>query len=267
MDNPLEAALGDQPAVEAVTPEPQPAPETSAPEGPARGPDGKLVSTEADSLPASSSATAAEDKSAAIPPEAGERPEPGHVPLSSLLDEREKRQGAEKALRALQDRLEQERSDWQRQNPPTPEEQRSAERWADNLRISKKFAAREYGAEFVQTVHDWAFAKCDADPLFNGQMQSSDDPYEDAVQAYKREEILKLVSPGELDAFRAWQAAHAAQQAQQTTTPPSSAKASEGLTATQATPPRSLADAPGNGAAGASAVNVGEGEAFRAAIG
>jgi hypothetical protein len=245
---------------------------------------------------ASSSATASEDGDAGetpalgVDPEASEAPraplprsgrtppasqgEGGQVPISALLDEREQRQTAQKELKALQERLAQERAEWQAKHPPTEGQVLEAQRYADNLRFSRRFAEKEYGKDFVQKAHDWAFARCETDPLFNEQMRSSDDPYEAAVQAFNREEILRQVSLADLEGFNAWKAAQAAQASSSGDAAPgqpkqpSSAKAWEGFThSASPAPPRSLATAPGNGAAGATAVNPGEGEAFRSALG
>ena len=133
--------------------------------------------------------------------------EPGHVPIAALLDEREQRQALKKELDALKARAEPP-------EPPTPEQQSAASQYAMNLRFSRKFAEREYGAETIAKVHDWASAKCDADPAFNSAMMSSDDPYEAAFQAFNRERVLTEVKPDDLDAFLAWKAASGAAPAQ-----------------------------------------------------
>ncbi len=310
MKSPLDAALSDQPATEIVLPEaaltPLPAPPPSAsakasadkeggervsamsaPEGPTRGPDGKFTAKaeEAGGTPAlrenpeASEAPAAPPGLRPPPPasqgEIGQAPnsqlEPGQVPISALLDEREQRQTAQKELKALQERLAQERAEWQAKHPPTEGQVLEAQRYADNLRFSRRFAEKEYGKDFVQKAHDWALARCETDPLFNEQMRSSDDPYEAAVQAFNREEILRQVSLADLEAFNAWKAAQAASSSGEAAPgrpkQPSSATALEGFTHSAAAPPRSLATAPGNGAAGVTAVNPGEGEAFRSALG
>lgn len=248
--NPLEDALGqpaegeDQPVVEAQAEAPAEAVETQ-PEGPARGPDGKFAAK-----------TEAPAESKTETPPLAPAAEPALAPISALLDERDKRQAAEKALKEFQERLQRERDDWAKANPPAPEDQLQDQRYADNLRFSKKFAEREYGKDLIATVHDWAVAKCDADPFFNAQMRSSDDPYEAAVQAYNREQIAAKVSPADFEAFKAWQAANAAvQSANPAPTQP-----------TAQTPPKSLAEAPGAGLSGHPAVNQGEGAAFAATI-
>ena len=171
---------------------------------------------------------------------------PGHVPLSAVLDERERRQFAERELSDLRNHL---------APAPAPplEEQVEARLYASNLSASRRFAEREHGKEAVGAIHQWAAARCDADPFFNQQMRSSDDPYEAAIQAYNRERVVAEVGAGDLEAFRAWKAASAAAQGQA----PFSSR-----TQPAARIPRSLANAPGNGAAGRLGAAVGEGNAY-----
>jgi hypothetical protein len=195
-------------------------------------------------------AAAPAEDSPAPPDEASEtRPEtvaPGHVPLSAVLDERERRQAAERQLHELQAQL--------APPPPLPlEAQVEARLYAANLSASRRFAEREHGRDAVAAIHQWAVARCDADPFFNQQMRSSDDPYEAAIQAYNRERVVAEVGAGDLEAFRAWKAASAAGQDQ-------TAFSTRSQPATRI--PRSLATAPGNGAAGRSGVTAGEGSAY-----
>ena len=224
----------EEPRVEdEPTPEVEAAPvEADEPaKGPERGPDGKFVA------------------------KAEAEPEPGLVPLAALLDERDKRKKFEDQLRELQ----------RQANPPaTPEptEVLQAQRYADNLRFSRKFAEREYGKDTIATVHDWVVAKCDADPAFNEQMRQSEDPYEAAYQAYNRAQLEPLIAdvkPADFAAFKAWQAQQAAGDPIPAQQPP----------AAQAAPvavPKSLVNAPGNGAAGKPFVDQRPGAAFEAAI-
>lgn len=141
--------------------------------------------------------------------------------------------------------------------PPPQEEPFAAALYAQNLRISRRFAEREHGADTVAAVHDWAVQRCDADAAFNAQMRSSDDPYGAAFAAYHREQIAAKVTPERLAAFEAWEraqaalAGHAPTQAQ----PPA-----------QPTPPRSLAEVPGTGLRGQAVTDVAEGAAFGAAF-
>ena len=168
----------------------------------------------------------------------------------AMQEERDKRQAAERRIAELTARAEPA-------EPPDPTSELQMALYGQKLGVSRKFAEREYGKDAMAAVHDWASAKCDADPAFNTMMRSSDDPYEDAMQAFNRERVLKEVGPGELDEFKAWKAAKA-DPAQQTPPPPQSTP--------QPPVPRSLATAPGNGAAGKAHVPVGEGLAFASII-
>ncbi|MGH7022778.1 MAG: hypothetical protein ACREEB_04205 [Caulobacteraceae bacterium] len=256
MDNPLKALLPEpgQEKIEHVEapaadtpPEPQ-----AAPEGPARDADGKFAAKEP-APPEASQASQASPTPAPQAPDPGPSPG-GHVPISALLDERDQRQKAQQKAKALEDRIAAQQK--AAAEPLPPEERYEAALYAQNLRVSRRFAERQYGPELTSTVHDWAVARCDADPIFNAQMRTSDDPYEAAMQAYNREQILAAVGPGDLEAFNAWKAAQAELQTQAPVPQP----------AAPAPVPRSLATAPGNGAAGQAHIVVAEGEAFRAAI-
>ena len=162
--------------------------------------------------------------------------------LSALLDEREKRQAAERRIAELEAR--QAPQDPLSSDPTVEDRLRAVA-----ITASRKFAEKEYGKDVVAKVHDWALAKCDADPHFNHAMTSSDDPYESAYQAFNREQIIDAVrTPDDLAEFQAWKAAKAAPPPPQ---PPL---------------PKSLATAPGNGAAGKAHVPVGAGQAYGSII-
>jgi hypothetical protein len=139
----------------------------------------------------------------------------------AMQEERERRQALEAELAAL-------RNDREPSSTTLAERDLGVTVYANNLRVSRRFAEREYGREVVAAVHDWAAARCDSDPAFNARMRASDDPYEAAKQAYDQEQPLRHATPSLLD------------------TPP----------------PRSLATAPGNGAVGKPHVPVGDGNAY-----
>ncbi|HLZ84884.1 MAG TPA: hypothetical protein VKQ54_15075 [Caulobacteraceae bacterium] len=233
-------------------------PANAEPELADRGPDGRFLTA----VPV----TPSENK-----PETRLR-EDGHVPISALLDEREKRQ-AEKAQReALEQRIAEMRAQAAPPRELAPTEQLEVALYSQNLRASRRFAEREYGKDAVATLHDWAFRRCEEDPLFNEQMRSSDDPYEAAFQAYNREQILQTVRPGDLAAFKAWQAssAKASAYAKASADTPE-ARASHDSnpnhrSASQTPVPRSLATASGTGGAGAPHTPIGPGLAFANAL-
>jgi hypothetical protein len=230
MDNPLDTALGA----------PHPQPEPSA-----------FASASDDRTPKSQ----AQPETAVQPAPETPALREGHVPIAAMLDEREKRQAAERRAKELEDWKQQQE---QALTPPVqPEQVLAAQRYADNLRYSRKFAERQYGKELLDQVHQWAYERAKRDPFFNAEMAAHDDPYEAAVQAYNREQVLEAVDPSDLEAFKAWKAAQA-QAAAETPAPGTQPPAAQALKP----PPRSLAEASGTGALGNPAVNVGEGEAF-----
>jgi hypothetical protein len=204
----VEEVVAAEPVAETVE-----EPVASAPE---RGPDGKFAA------------------------KAKEPDAPANVPLGTLLDEREKRQAAEARAKALEERI----AAQQPPTPPDPAQAAAEQRYADNLRFSRRFAEREYGKDVIATVHDWAAKRCDADPFFNASMKSAEDPYEAAYQAYNRDQIAAKVSPQRLAQFEAWETAQAALQASDPTPSPQPSAP---------TPPRSLAEAPGTGLSGKNA--------------
>lgn len=248
-----EAADGSsQPAPEA----PAEAASEAARQAPERGPDGKFLAKASEAAkPAQAAPEPSQAQERPIPP-AEPKAEPGHIPIAAMLDEREKRQALERQLADYRQR----EAEWRSANaaPVTPEAQIQAELYAQRLEMSRGFAESRYGAEQVNQVHDWAVARCDTDPFFNEKMRASRNPYEEAMQAWHREQVAAEVSPTDLDAFRAWKAAQAqvaaAGQVQAQPTP------------SVASPPRSLVSHPGNGVGGAPSVPVEDGAAFAAAI-
>ena len=199
-------------------------------------------------MPVQEAASAAEPPPAPEPASQAARPEPGHVPLAAMLDERDKRQALERQVADYRARDTATAQAYAQ--PASFEAQVEARLYTANLGASRRFAEREYGKAGVATVHDWAEAKCDADPFFNQQMRSSEDPYEAAIQAYNRERVAAEVSPGDLETFRAWKTLQAQTSQHSPHTSPAVAI------------PRSLANAPGNGSQGHGAVPVGEGNAY-----
>ena len=179
-------------------------------------------------------------------------PDTGQIPISALLDEREKRQ----AERARAETLERELQALRAAQSSAPPLDRAATMevalYSQNLRACRRFAEREYGKAAIEEVHRWATRRCDEDPHFNQQMLASDDPYEAAYQAYNRERILAAVKPDDLAAFKTWQAAQT--------------RAGQPSPALARLVPRSLATAAGTGGAGAPHTPIGPGQAFASAI-
>lgn len=252
------------------TPEPTstPAPEAPAPVaeapteqsgGPVRGPDGKFASAKAPDPAPVEVATPA--------PAPQEAPPPAHVPISALMDERDKRKAMEAQLAAYQA---------QQAAPPPPDryadpegyeafqEARFQQAVYETRRdMSKRFAEMQHTPEVVAQAHDWAFQKAQSDPEFNAKALASPDPYGFAVAEMRKEQLLQTVDPGKFDPaqyqqFLNWQAQQAAQTQQQ-----------QAFVPVPQTPPPplpvSLATAPSAG--GAAHVPTGPGQAFGRAFG
>jgi hypothetical protein len=189
-------------------------------------------------------------------PEAGETPavqappappEPGHVPVAALLDERDKRKAAERRLAEIEA--------GRKADGPPPEETPAQQLWALRMDISRELITSQIGEAESQALHDWGEAKCGSDPHFNAQVFASKNPYAFLRQARQSEQLLAEVSADDLDDYRAWKASRVAGEtpALRAAPPP--------------TPPRSLADAPNAGGAGAvSETPMGPGAAFNATI-
>lgn len=168
------------------------------------------------------------------------KPEPQHVPITALLDERDKRKGLEQELERL--RAAQQPA----QAPAVPDmfedpdgfaayqdQKVQAALYSQNLAFSERMAKKEYGTEVFEQAKAWAYARCDADPMFNAKVAASPDPYEFAISEWKREQIVSKVSPDDFAQFEAWKAAQSQLQEQTKPVP--------------IVPPRSLASAPSAG--------------------
>ena len=169
------------------------------------------------------------------------KPEPGHVPITALLDEREKRKELERQIAAL-------RETQQPVNTPDPTvdpygyqqhlmQQVQQQVIDTRLNMSETAARRHYGAEVTDAAKQWALEKFAANPAFQQEVISQADPYGYAVEAYKRDQIASQVTPDDFEQFKAWKQAQA-----------SLAAAPVVATPTPAAPvPRSIVSAPSAG--------------------
>lgn len=242
MSEAFEAVFG-QPSATEVTSEP---PAETVSEGRQRDEHGRFASA------ASSEPAPAETPPAATPePSATPPVEPGHVPLSVVLDEREKRQAAQAERDALAKRIAELEAARTPTEPEAPEERTQAELHRLRDQTQRLSVEVEHGKASVAEAYKWAFERCETDKDFNAQMAARiglvGNPYQVAVEAHRQH--------AELEEFNAWKAtrnAPAPATADPTPTPQSTAP----------TPPRSLANAPGNGGAGVAHVPVHPGAAF-----
>lgn len=184
------------------------------------------------------------------------KPEPGHVPITALLDEREKRKELERQLREYQAQQQQPQAPDPNVDPYAYQQhlmQQVQQQVLDTrLNMSEVAARRHYGAELTDQAKAWALEKFQSSPAFQAEVIGSPDPYDYAIQAYQKEQIASQVSADDFKAFQAWKAAQA-----------QIAAATPAAQPVQPIP-RSLASAPSAG--GAREVVPDEEEAFRSAI-
>jgi hypothetical protein len=197
-------------------------------------------------------------------------PEPGHVPLSVVQAERERRQNAERELETLRK---------QTAPPPPPPQQSIPDRYDDpegyeayqaeqqqatilnvKLDLSEDMARGRHGEELVDQAKAWALQRFEQSPAYRQEVLSHRNPYEKAVQDFRRDQVASQVQPDELDEYLAWKASKA-NPAPSTPAPAALAPAPAPRTA-PTPPPRSIAAAPSAG--GPAHVPSGPGQAFAA---
>lgn len=180
---------------------------------------------------------AASPVAAPAAPEAA-KPEPGYVPITALMDERDRRKAAE--ARAAQ-------YEQQREAPKAPDAwsdpegfqahtvaQFQAQLTDTKLNMSEMAAKRHFGVEKVEAAKAWALAKFEKEPAFQNQVLNQTDPYDFAIQQFDRDTIASSVTTDDFAQFQAWKAAQAQ------LAPATGASASPPLT----DPPRSIASQP-----------------------
>lgn len=168
------------------------------------------------------------------------KPEAQHVPITALLDERDKR-------RTLEQELERLRANQQpAQQPAVPDmfddpegysayQSAMTEQSALNtkLDISEEMARDKFGDEEVDAAKDWALAQFASRPDFQRKVLTQRNPYKFAVEEYRRDQMVSQVTPDDFAQFQAWKAAQSQIQAETKPAPQA--------------PPRSLASAPSAG--------------------
>lgn len=231
--------------------------------GQPRGPDGKFAPV----APATEAAPAAPVEPLAVAPAPApapvQTPEQAFAPLAALLDERDKRQTAEKEARELREWRTQQEAQARRQPAPDPnadpegfrqfrESQIQAALWEQRREISQQFAVLKHGEEIVSAAFQWGADRCDTDPHFNDQVASSKDPVGFVVGQWQREQLLAKVTPEKYAAFETWlQAQSAAPAAPAAQVIPQPVAASAAPPPAPAAPRPSLASAPSAATSGA----------------
>lgn len=231
------------------------------PEGPARGPDGKFTSQTVEAPPEPEAAPVEptpEPEPVAVQP-TPEPVQPGHVPITAMLEERDKRKALEEQIRQMQARAPQPVAPDPYEDPEGyqafRDQQIEQRMFGQALAFSRRLQEVKHGPETVAQAHEWGLARCDADPLFNHRVRASEDPYEFVVQEWKRDQVLSSLQGDDLDQFRAWKASQGSAQ-------PTPQAAPVAVIPQPVAPPRSLASTPAAGSPKPGEQPVGPGVAF-----
>lgn len=132
--------------------------------------------------------------------------QPDHIPISALLDEREKRQRYERDVEELRKRLDEATRQPRAPVDPLIDPEAFQRQYEDGLRETEwklltKFshmgAVRQHGAEVVNAAEAWVKDELSANPGFWQTIQSQSDPYDFVVRQHKRH--LSLAKIGESD--------------------------------------------------------------------
>lgn len=209
---------------------PVPAPDaTLAPEPVidlARGPDGKFVAAQPDAAPVAEPAPAPVAEPA--------KPDAGHVPLSALMDERDKRKAAEE--RALAAEAAKPQADAPYLDPDTENALLQL-----RLNTSEELVRDKEGDETVDAAKAWAIERFKTSPAYQAEVLAKPNPYKFVVAEHKAHLKLQATQDldlTDLDAFKAWKAAGG------NAAPPAQTQAAAAaIAAAPPAPPRSLASA------------------------
>lgn len=134
------------------------------------------------------------------------RPDPGYVPISAMMDERDRRKAAEARALELEQRQPQQ---VQRIDPfDDPEafvaqqQQQVANQVAElRFQMSDQMAREKHGPETVDTAIAWAGERAKSDPVFAASYMRDPNPINWIVQQHKRHGVIEQIGDRTLDDF------------------------------------------------------------------
>lgn len=214
---------------------------------------------------------------APVPQPEPAKAEPGHVPISALLDEREKRQKLEKRLADFEQQTRQPESAPSFQTPEDiasyVQQQARAAEWNATVRFSEHSARKDHGDEAVDAAIKWSLERADREKAqlgfspFAVEQMRQQHPLDWVVRQHKRDTFAAEIGDDPA-AYRAKVRAELeAEIAASTQAPqPAPAAAAPPQPAAPKPPPpvRSIAGA--TSAGGMQSVPTGPGKAFDAAF-
>lgn len=129
------------------------------------------------------------------------KPEPGFVPLSAVLDEREKRQKLEREIAEI-------RAQQQPSKVPSIQEDPEAfaayqhqlvQQTATNTKFetSEIVARQQHGDDTVQKAMDWAMERSNTSPAFAAEYLKQKHPIDWAVRQHKRDTLVSSIGDDE----------------------------------------------------------------------
>lgn len=136
-------------------------------------------------------------------------PEARHVPITALLDERDKRKELERRLAEFEAK---QQVQPQQTEIPDPyddpagfaaHQQKQVEQQIVGVRfeMSDRFARQAHGDETVQGAIDWAMERAQKNPAFAQEYMANPDPIEWIVQQHKRDAMLSDIGDSPDDWF------------------------------------------------------------------
>lgn len=130
-----------------------------------------------------------------VQPPAAPAAQPGFVPLSAVLDEREKRQALEKQLQELQRKQQPVQAPSATSDPAgwaKAQEEKLAKFELDTkMRMSGAFAMQAYGQEAVDAAKAWGAQQNANDPYFGAKFTAQDHPWKWLVDQHRQAQTLE----------------------------------------------------------------------------
>jgi hypothetical protein len=180
-----------------------------------------------------------------------QRPEPGYVPLNAVLEEREKRQAAERRIAEFEAQAKQPQVRPDAFDDPEGYDrhiEQQIEQRVQKVRADTSYAlaVRDYGKDTVEEARAWALDKAQKDPMFNQQVgtvfATEMLPVDWVVQQHKREALLADIGdPSKLDDWFSREAAKRGYAMQSTPPVAAPVAAAPAPAPKPAMPPRSIA--------------------------
>lgn len=134
---------------------------------------------------------------------------PGYIPIAAQLDERDKRQKAERDLEALQRKFDEQNAKAEKLDPlldPDGYERSINDRinaatWHAITSTTRMMAVRQYGEEAVKAAEGWLKGEIESNPAFFQTIRQQADPYDFVVRSHKRSLILSKFGDKEPEAW------------------------------------------------------------------